>query len=174
MKIHRISSNLKEREKRRISGVLKRSNLKILGIDPGLKETGYGIIDENYKLIDFGIIKGKDFFEQIKKFEKIIGNKKIDFAFIEDVFSYKNPRLSLKLGEVRGAFIYLLKKRKIKVLSLTNSEIKRILTGNGRASKRQVQFMVSSFLSLRKNIPEHVSDALACAIAGFLNKENVL
>ncbi len=148
--------------------------MKILGIDPGLKETGYGIIDENYKLIDFGIIKGKDFFEQLKKFEKIIKNKKINYAFIEDVFSYKNPKLSLKLGEVRGAFIYLLKSRKIKILSLTNSEIKRIITGNGRASKKQLEFMVSSFLSLRKKIPNHISDALACAIAGFLKKKNVL
>lgn len=149
--------------------------MKILGIDPGLKETGYGIIDENHKLIDFGVIKGKDFFEQLKKFERIIINKKINFAFIEDAFFYKNPKLSLKLGEVRGAFIYFLKLKKIKVLSLTSSEIKRILTGNGRASKKQIAFMVSSFLSLRKNIPHHVSDALACAIAGFLNlnKKNV-
>lgn len=149
--------------------------MKILGIDPGLKETGYGIIDENYKLIDFGTIKGENFFEQLKKFEKIIKNKKINVAFIEDVFSYKNPRLSLKLGEVRGAFIYLFKSKKIKVLSLTSSEIKRILTGNGRASKKQIQFMVSSFLSLRGKISNHAADALACAIAGFLNlnKKNV-
>lgn len=147
--------------------------MKILGIDPGLKETGFGIIDENRNLISRGIIKGKNFLEQIKKFEKVINKDKIDFVFLEDVFSYKNPRMSLKLGEIRGALIYFFESKGIKVINLQSSKIKRILTGNGRAKKEQIKFMVKSFLRIKENISEHESDALACAIAGLFLQKNV-
>ena len=147
--------------------------MKILGIDPGLKETGFGIIDENRNLISKGIIKGKNFLEQIRKFKKITNKDKIDFVFLEDVFSYKNPKMSLKLGEIRGALIYFFESKGIKVINLQSSKIKRILTGNGRAKKEQVKFMVKSFLKIKEDISEHESDALACAIAGLFIKKDV-
>lgn len=143
--------------------------MNILGLDPGLKETGYGIIDNERKVIEFGVIKGKNPFEQAKKFEKILLNHKPDFAFIEDAFFHKNPKMSLKLGEVRGVFIYILESKGVKVFNIPTSKVKKALTGNGRASKKQVYFMVSHFLSF--NLPDstHIADALACALAGLFS-----
>ncbi len=143
--------------------------MNILGIDPGLKETGYGIIDENKRVLDFGVIKGKNPFSQTKKFQSIILKHRLDFAFVEDAFFYKNPRISLKLGEVRGAFIYLLESRGIKVISMPTSRVKKALTGNGKASKKQVHFMVSNFLSFDLPDSSHIADALACALAGLFS-----
>lgn len=146
--------------------------MKILGLDPGLKETGYGIIDEERKVFDFGVIRGKKPFHQAVKFEKVISKYKPEFAFIEDVFFSRNPRTSLKLGEIRGFFIYILESKGIKVFSIPTARIKKSITGNGRASKRQVRFMVSQLLSIELPNSSHIADALACALAGLFS--NVL
>lgn len=143
--------------------------MKILGLDPGLKETGYGIIDDKRKVLDFGIIKGKTFFHQVEKFKEIISKYQPNFAFVEDAFFFRNPQISLKLGEIRGALIYMLESNGVKVFNLPTAKVKKSLTGNGRASKKQVHFMVSHLLSIELPESSHIADALACALAGLFS-----
>ena len=149
--------------------------MKILGIDPGLTRTGFGIIDvdgESLRLIDYGIIKPKssDKLERrlltiFNDMSSIIKKYSPTVISIEDVFYGKNVKSALLLGQARGAAMLSAASSKITIFEYSAKKIKQSVTGNGNANKDQVKFMVASILNIKNlDIPLDASDALAIAL----------
>jgi len=148
--------------------------MKILGIDPGTRVLGYCILDlssENYSLVEAGILKFKknilkeQILELVKGLDVVLENYKIDEVAIEDIFYAHNPKTVLKLAQFRGALSLKI------LLSVGNYEeytplqVKKAITGNGKATKEQVAFMVKRLLKIKKEIkPLDITDAMAIAI----------
>ena len=152
--------------------------MKILGIDPGLVQTGYGIItfkDNNPKTVDYGVIKPSasnalanrllTIFEDVGE---IINMHKPSIFSIEDVFYGKNAKSALRLGQARGAAMVAAASVGLSIHEYSARKIKQAVTGNGNAHKEQVQFMVKATLKMDK-LPEPIdaSDALATALCHF-------
>jgi len=149
--------------------------LKIIGIDPGLSCTGFGIIEisENNKtIIDYGVVKtnSKDplcdrlkvLYEDLKY---IIEKYKPTVMSIEQIFYGKNVKSALLLGHARGVPMLLSAIYKLPLYEFSPRRIKQSLTGNGNSTKEQVQFMVKKIL-LMDELPQPIdaSDALAIAV----------
>ena len=152
--------------------------MKILGIDPGLVQTGYGIIIINNKdpqIVDYGVVKPivneelasrlLTIFEDVSEIIKI-HNPSI-FS-IEDVFYGKNAKSALRLGQARGAAMVAAASAGLSIHEYSARKIKQAVIGNGNAHKEQVQFMVKASLKMDK-LPEPIdaSDALATALCHF-------
>ena len=156
--------------------------MNILGIDPGLGTTGYGIIsniNNEMVLLDFGTIKTspkdslskrlKIIFDYIS--ELIIKYKPSIFS-IEEIFYSNNVKSSLLLGHARGVAMAAASIKNIMIYEYSAKKVKQSLTGNGNAHKDQVKFMVKNLLKL--NVPpksNDASDALAIGLCyTFQNK----
>lgn len=142
----------------------------ILGLDPGLSVTGYGFVSGS-KCIDYGISRSdskKQLGERINKILSVL-RKKIhehnpNVCVIETLFFRKeSARSVIYSAHLRGAVFYLLYQLKTPVMEVTPAKVKQVLTGNGRASKQQINFMVQKIYKLPNKINEHASDALAVA-----------
>ena len=149
--------------------------MRILGIDPGLTKTGFGIVDinnENLRVVDYGIIKPntKDKLEKrlltiFKDISEIISRYKPTIICIEEVFYGKNFKSALLLGQARGAAMVSAASSNINIFEYSAKKIKQSVTGNGNAKKEQVKFMVMSILNIKNaDIPLDASDALAIAL----------
>lgn len=146
---------------------------RILGIDPGSRKTGFGIIEINGRNIQH-VINGRllvgdgDFPNRLKQiFEgltDIIERYQPDMMAIEKVFLHKNADSALKLGQARGAAICAGVSQNLTVHEYSATQIKKAVVGNGHAKKDQVQYMMSVILSLSEVPEEDAADALACAI----------
>tara|TARA_Y100001970_G_scaffold87107_1_gene109923 strand:- start:611 stop:1096 length:486 start_codon:yes stop_codon:yes gene_type:complete len=148
----------------------------ILGIDPGLINTGYGIIqingNNNLKAIDFGIIspdKKEKLSYRLKTIyddlSLIIKKYKPNILSIEEVFFGKNVKSALLLGHARGVAMLCASNNNIPVFEYSPRKIKQSITGNGNADKSQVKFMVNRELNLKNiDFPDDASDALAIAL----------
>ncbi|SVB30754.1 uncharacterized protein METZ01_LOCUS183608 [marine metagenome] len=146
-----------------------------MGVDPGLVQTGFGIIsvrDNQSTLIDYGIIKPspKDnlahrlltIFNDVCK---IITDFKPQVFAIEDIFYGKNVKSAMRLGQARGASMVAAASKQIPIYEYSARKVKQSLTGNGNAHKNQVQFMVKATLQMDHNPePMDASDALAVAL----------
>lgn len=147
----------------------------VLGIDPGLATTGYGVINsQNGKLevINYGCILTKSslplstrlltIYEETKK---LIITYKPDAIIIEEIFFCKNVKTGLQIGHVRGVIILAAIEANIELAEYTPLQIKQALTGFGRADKKQIQEMVKILLNLKViPKPDDAADALAVAI----------
>lgn len=145
----------------------------ILGIDPGSRKTGYGLIDNlpsKMSYIDSGFIKVEGdslpqklgfIFQQISQ---IIETQQPQQMAIESVFMHKNADSALKLGQARGAAICAAQHAGQDVFEYAPREIKLSIVGRGGAHKDQVKHMVTRLLSLRQELQSDESDALAIAI----------
>ncbi|PHS24468.1 MAG: crossover junction endodeoxyribonuclease RuvC [Methylophaga sp.] len=146
---------------------------RILGIDPGSRKTGFGIIEFDGKKIKH-VINGRllvgdgDFPGRLKQiFEgltDIIERYQPDMMAIEKVFLHKNADSALKLGQARGAAICAGVSQNLTVHEYSATQIKKAVVGNGHAKKEQVQYMMSVILSLPEMPGEDAADALACAM----------
>ena len=143
--------------------------MKIIGIDPGLTATGYGIIEDG-KCISTGTIRSKEkkghakILDICRKIEKIITDNKPDIAVLEKVFYHKNVQTLMKSSELRGAIILTLLENDMPLTEYSATKIKLTTTGNGRASKEQVRYFISKILMNDNNrISNHATDALAIA-----------
>ncbi|MBI5575195.1 MAG: crossover junction endodeoxyribonuclease RuvC [Deltaproteobacteria bacterium] len=146
---------------------------RILGIDPGSRATGYGIIDvrgNGMSPVAWGVIRTDAsnpfpdrLFEIHKKLSEVILLHKPTEAAVENVFLAKNAASALKLGQARGAAIVACRSNGIPVHEYSAKEIKTAATGFGAASKDQVGGMVCRLLGIRDNVPPDASDALAMA-----------
>ena len=146
-----------------------------MGIDPGLIQTGFGIITINNNksnLIDYGIIKpspnenlAKRLFTIFKDICNIIEDFNPQIFAIEDIFYGKNVKSVLRLGQARGASMVAAALKQIPIYEYSARKVKQSVTGNGNAHKSQVQFMVKATLQM-DHIPEPMdaSDALAVAL----------
>jgi len=149
--------------------------MRILGIDPSLQSTGFGVIEyvENqYLPIVYGIIRpthGVPFHEKLNEIrtelEKIIAEFSPDEVAIENPFYAQNIKTAIALGQVRGAVLVAVAARGLDLFEYSALEIKKAVTGYGQADKNQVQVMVRTLLSLDDDaLKSDAADALAAAI----------
>ena len=141
--------------------------MKILGIDPGTRNCGYAIIEKNgsnIKLLEAGLIKIKtkilqeQIMEMTEGFDMIFKNHVIDEVSIEDMFYAFNPKTVIKLAQFRGAISLKILQEFGNFAEYTPLQVKRAVTGNGKADKTQVAFMVKEIK------PLDITDAIAIAI----------
>ncbi len=149
--------------------------MRVLGIDPSLQSTGFGIVEggeERTVPIVYGVIKptpGLPFFKKLHEIrgeiETLIRTYGPDEAAIENPFYAQNVKTALLLGQVRGAVLVAVAGTDCGFHEYSALEIKKAVTGYGQADKEQVQLMVRSLLGLDDEaIPLDASDALAAAI----------
>lgn len=156
--------------------------MKILGVDPGLNVTGYGIIDDlTFRVVEAGIVKtkaGRPIQERLDEIfssiSDIIDEHKPGVVVLEKIYShYQHPTTAILMGHARAAVCLACGTHKVKLVNYPSTRIKKCITGNGHASKTQVQRMVQALLELKKAPePVDVSDALAMAISYCYNKEH--
>ncbi len=146
----------------------------ILGIDPGLRVTGFGLIAVDGRRTDYvasGCIRaaGSELPQRLRIIfdgvQELIERHRPDEAAVENVFMQRNPASALKLGQARGAAICALVASDLRVYEYTPAQIKQSVVGNGAADKQQVRHMVCALLKLRGEPRMDASDALACALS---------
>lgn len=155
------------------------SPIRYLGIDPGLQRTGYALVERGRArpiLREGGVIrstKEKTLAERITEIgsgiREILEQYEPQAVVIEKVFTTPQfPKTALILAHARGAILFTIAERGIPVVHYTPTQIKRLLTGNGRASKEQMQHAVRTELGLEKILEPHdVADAFAIALCHY-------
>ncbi|CAB1213653.1 crossover junction endodeoxyribonuclease RuvC [Acinetobacter bouvetii] len=160
----------------------------IIGIDPGSRLTGYGIIErdgQKLTFVDAGTIRTEtpEMPERLKRIfagvDRIVKFHGPTEAAVEQVFMAQNPDSALKLGQARGAAIAALVNLDLQVAEYTARQIKQSVVGYGAADKEQVQMMVMKILNLSIKPQQDAADALAAAIchahaSGSMSKMAVL
>ena len=146
---------------------------RIIGVDPGLNTTGFGIIDEKkgqISLIAYGTIKPPNKDSLPNRLEYLNSHmkellKKFDPITIEITFHSINVKSALLLGQARGVLLLAAASMGIPSASYAPRKVKQSITGNGAADKKQLQYMVQQILKMDKPpSPLDVSDALAIAL----------
>lgn len=153
---------------------------RILGIDPGLNITGYGILDaiggSRCRLAEAGVIRGADRGDLARRVEtihrgvcEVIDQCQPTVMALEELYShYQRPRTAILMGHARGVICLAAASRSIPVIGYSATQVKKILTGSGRAPKHQVQMAVQRELELADPPqPNDVADALAIAMCHF-------
>ncbi|MDR3393301.1 MAG: crossover junction endodeoxyribonuclease RuvC [Sulfuriferula sp.] len=147
--------------------------IRILGIDPGLRVTGFGVIDKignRLVYVTSGCIKsGEGELPQrlgviLAGLGEVIGCNQPQQVAVEKVFVNVNPQSTLLLGQARGAAICAAVLQHLPVAEYTALQVKQAVVGNGHAAKEQVQEMVKRLLNLAGTPSPDAADALACAI----------
>ncbi len=146
----------------------------ILGIDPGSRNLGYCLLEYNnvnMNLIEAGLVKIKtnilqeQIVELVEGLDVILRGYNVDEVAIEDIFYAFNPKTVLKLAQFRGALSLKILQEIGYFYEYTPLQVKKALTGNGKASKEQVAFMVKRLLGIKKEIkPLDITDAIAIAM----------
>ena len=149
--------------------------MRILGIDPGYATIGFGIIDklpQGLKVVDYGVIETPKT-ESIPVRLAILSNAmtgiikkyKPDAISVEELFFNTNITTGIKVAQARGVILLCAINECGHLYEYTPLQIKQALTGNGRADKKQMQYMVKAFLKLKEEPkPDDAADALAAAI----------
>lgn len=152
---------------------------RILGIDPGLNTTGYGVMQVDsgrLALCEAGVVRGRSRESLTARLAEIhegvvdvIGSLKPDVMAIEQLYShYKQPRTAILMGHARGVICLAAAQAGIPVVHYSATQIKKVLTGNGRAPKTQIQQAIRQELRLAEPpSPADVADALAVAICHY-------
>lgn len=149
--------------------------MRILGIDPGLKITGYGVVDfanRRVRLIDGGVIRLKEktladrLVELDTELAQILDEYHPDVCAVEQLFShYAHPRTAILMGHARGVILLAARRQSVTVAQFSANRIKKSVVGHGHAGKDQVQRAIQRDLRLTKPLkPPDVADALAVAI----------
>lgn len=147
--------------------------MRILGIDPGYNIVGYGVIETNgFKVVDYGVITTPKSMSMSSRLHTIfkatcelMETFKPDEVAFEELFFNTNATTAIAVSMARGALIVACKEYTNRLFEYTPLQIKQALTGNGRAEKKQVQFMVKNILGLSSQPkPDDAADALAVAI----------
>ncbi len=148
-------------------------NFRVLGIDPGSQATGYAAVDylkNRTQYIASGTIRldQSSFFDKLHylyhQLSSVIGTYNPSAVSIENIFFSHNVRSALKLGHTRGVIIINALEHGLPVSEFTPKEMKMAVTGNGNASKQQVQYMIKKMLNLNHELTYDESDALGLAI----------
>jgi len=148
----------------------------ILGIDPGLRLTGYGVIEHHLhkpKLIDAGVIRLDDkaaipvrLLEIERELDAIITEHRPALIAVEQLYShYAHPRTAILMGHARGVIMLVAQRHRLEIHEYSANRVKKNLTGNGHAGKAQMQRAIQSVWNLAE-VPEppDVADALAVAL----------
>lgn len=148
-------------------------SLVVLGIDPGSRCTGWGVITERsgvLRLLDCGVVrpKGESFAARLgylyRSLAEIVQQHQPHIAAIEDVHVAQNIATALKLGQARGVAVGACASYGIEVIDYRPTVVKKALVGTGRAEKEQVSYMVGHMLGVKADWALDTSDALAVAI----------
>ena len=146
---------------------------RILGLDPGLRITGFGVVDQlgsQLRYVASGCIKTRDgelpgrLKTLLDGVREVIATYQPDVVAVEKVFVNVNPQSTLLLGQARGAVICGAVSCDLPVAEYTALQVKQSVVGYGKAAKEQVQHMVVKLLSLAGAPSADAADALACAI----------
>jgi crossover junction endodeoxyribonuclease RuvC len=152
---------------------------RILGIDPGLNITGYGVLDVDHghmSIVEAGVIRSTRSQELGKRLAAIhegvgetIEALKPDCVGLEELYShYERPKTAIIMGHARGVICLAAEESRLPIFHYAATQVKKILTGNGRAPKAQVQLAVTRHLNLPETPePADVADALAIALCHF-------
>lgn len=148
--------------------------MRIIGIDPGTRLTGYGLVEQQAGRlvhVDCGVIAPKPTLPLPERLlfisehlDEVLRAFVPAAAAVEDVFFARNWRSALKLGEARGAILATLARHGLAVQAFSPAQVKQTVVGFGRAEKQQVQHMVRVLLGLPEIPQEDAADALALAI----------
>ena len=150
--------------------------MKILGIDPGLQRCGYAVLEKNgteEKLIEAGVFRTDETLPIESRLnqiaidtEAILEKFRPDIVAVEELYShYSHPKTAILMGHARGVILQKCADFSIKVKSFSATRIKKSVTGNGRASKEQMQRAVQSLFSLPSvPQPNDIADAAAAAL----------
>ena len=156
---------------------------RILGIDPGLNITGYAVIESNgktVKLCEAGVVRGgsggsltERIADVYKGISEVIAELRPQAMAVEELYShYDRPRTAILMGHARGVVCLAASQADIPVTNYAATQVKKILTGSGRASKAQVQRAIQLELGLGKPPePPDVADALAIAVCHHYLKD---
>jgi len=157
--------------------------VRIIGIDPGTYTTGYGIIDNEggtTRVVAYGCITNKSkrsserYLAIYSALLDIIREYKPQHCSIESTFFLKNPKVVMRLGEVRGVLILAAVQEGLEVFEYPPLKVKQSVVGYGKADKNQVGRMVKSILALKElPKPDDVSDALALALCHVHNRKTI-
>ncbi|MCK5196766.1 MAG: crossover junction endodeoxyribonuclease RuvC [Spirochaetales bacterium] len=154
--------------------------IRILGIDPGIASTGWGVIEaegSKFRSLDYGFIKttpsetpGQRLMTIYNTIRQVIDQYKPEKASVEDIFFARNKDSAIPVAQAKGVILLAMESKEIETFVFTPLQIKQALTGNGRAEKNQVQEMVKLILGVKEKIkPDHAADALAAAICCYNN-----
>lgn len=152
--------------------------MRILGIDPGIAITGWGVVvddkaaENGVKMVSYGTVetpKGDDHPKRLNEthegITQVIKKFEPDYVAIESLFFFKNQKTAIAVGEARGVVLLAIEQAGIPIKEFTPLQVKDAVCGYGRADKKQVQSMVASILGL-KDVPkpDDAADGLAVAI----------
>jgi len=150
--------------------------MKVLGIDPGLSVTGYGLVDSagrKPRLIEAGIIRSstsrpleRRLLELYEGLEEVVGEFVPDVFSVEELYShYRHPKTAVIMGHARGVLFLVAGRKDIPVFSYSATRIKKSLTGEGRATKEQIASMIYRTVDCSDvTIQSDVTDAIAAAL----------
>jgi len=149
------------------------SPLRILGIDPGLNRTGFGVIDargDRLTCVEAGVIRVPSgelavrLGVILRELNAVIAAHRPALAVVEQVFVNVNPKATLLLGQARGAALCAAVSGGLAVHEYSALSVKQAVVGTGRATKEQVQLMIARLLDLPAAPQADAADALACAV----------
>lgn len=156
---------------------------RILGVDPGLNITGYGVLERlgrGWRLFEAGVVRGRSHGTLVGRLAEmhagirdVIESLHPSIMALEELYShYDRPRTAILMGHARGVICLAAAQAGIAVASYPATQIKRVLTGSGRASKSQIQRAIQRELGLPElPAPADVADALAVALCHYYLKE---
>ncbi len=147
----------------------------VLGIDPGTRSTGYGIVRQegaSLSCVEYGSIQNKASLSVWQchlsiadGIAHIVNEYSIDCAAVESQFFFKNPQTALRIGEARSVALLPVTRAGIAISEYSPTRVKKAVVGSGKARKEQVQHMVRTMLNLKSAVsPDDAADALAIAI----------
>ncbi len=156
-------------------------SLRILGIDPGLNITGYGVLEVSrgaVRICEAGVVRGRAksltgrLHEVHAGVADVISSLRPQAMALEQLYAhYKHPRTAILMGHARGVICLAATTAEIGVISYSATQIKKVLTGNGRASKGQMQSAIRHEFQLAEAPePPDVADALAVALCHYYLK----
>ncbi len=148
--------------------------MRVLGLDPSLRSTGYGVLEQTgdrTSVIAYGTIKPRRAGELPVKLlgikstiDELIARHEPEEAAIENPFFSRNFKTALVLGQVRGAVLVAIAERGLPLFEYSALEIKKAVTGYGQAEKGQVNAMIRALLGIEGSVEEDAADALSCAL----------
>lgn len=149
--------------------------MRILGLDPGSRVCGYGVVDEaatELRYVECGVLTSRVVTDAMevrlgeiaRGLREVISELAPDVVAVEDVFSHQNPRSALALAQARGMVLAVVGLAGLAVASYAPAVVKKSVTGSGRADKDQVARMVQAVIGLRSLPQADATDALAVAI----------
>ena len=156
--------------------LIEETPTRILGIDPGLNVTGYGVIDvigNTVTLVEAGIVKSKrrdTLSERLLSLHEgitdVVQSLKPHAIAVEQLYShYERPRTAILMGHARGVLVLSAAQNDLPLYDYAATQVKRMLTGNGRAPKTQIQSAIMHQLGLEETPEPHdIADALAIAL----------